>query len=352
MVEMGAGARTGSVAAGGFTVIDRHPPAPDVLAAVREGLARRPRQLPAWLLYDRRGSELFAEICRQPEYTLTATELELLRRHAAALCAGCSPGTLVVEFGAGSVEKVSPLLQALAAPAYLAVDISASALQEVGQRLQAAHPTVPMLGLCADYGDLPDLPLPADWATRPRLGFFPGSSLGNFDPAEACRFLAALRPLLGERGQLLIGIDQPRDPTALEAAYDDGAGVSAAFALNLLQRLRLELGADVDPGGFRYRATWEADHSRVAMALVSVGPQRLRLADLEVVFADGEPLITEYSYKYTPAAFLALAAQAGWSGVDRRCDDADGFSVHRLQPAAAAPDCSASAVRGSAQHGA
>jgi L-histidine Nalpha-methyltransferase len=343
MVEMGAGTRAGSESAAALTVIDRHPPAPDVLAAVREGLARRPRQLPAWLLYDRRGSELFAEICRQPEYTLTATELSLLRRHAAALCAGCPPGTLVVEFGAGSVEKVSPLLQALATPAYLAIDISASALQAVGRRLQAAHPSVPMLGLCADYGALPDLPLPADWGTRPRLGFFPGSSLGNFDPAEACRFLAGLLPLLGPRGQLLIGIDQPRDPAAIEAAYDDRAGVTAAFELNVLHRLRRELGAEVDPEGFRYRASWEADRSRVAMALVSIGRQRVRLPDLEVVFADGEPLITEYSYKYAPAAFLGLAARAGWQGIDRRCDDADGYSVHRLQPLVAAPDCSTSA---------
>ncbi len=340
---MGAGTRAGSESAAALTVIDRHPPAPDVLAAVRGGLARRPRQLPAWLLYDRRGSELFAEICRQPEYTLTATELALLRRHAAALCAGCPPGTLVVEFGAGSVEKVSPLLQALANPAYLAIDISASALQAVGRRLQAAHPSVPMLGLCADYGALPDLPLPADWGTRPRLGFFPGSSLGNFDPAEACRFLAGLLPLLGPQGQLLIGIDQPRDAAAIEAAYDDRAGVSAAFALNVLHRLRRELGAEVDPDGFRYRASWEADRSRVAMALVSIGRQRVRLPDLEVVFADGEPLITEYSYKYAPAAFLGLAARAGWRGIDRRCDDADGYSVHRLQPLVAAPDCSTSA---------
>jgi len=344
MVEISAGMKAGAEPAGELlTVIDRHPPAPDVLAAVREGLARRPRQLPAWLLYDSRGSELFAEICRQPEYTLTATELALLRRHADALCADCSPGTLVVEFGAGSVEKVGPLLQALDAPAYLAVDISTSALQAVGRRLLAAHPSVPMLGLCADYGTLPDLPLPADWGIRPRLGFFPGSSLGNFDPTEACRFLAGLRPLLGTRGQLLIGIDQPRDPADLEAAYDDRAGVSAAFALNVLHRLRRELGAEVDPDRFRYRASWEADRSRVAMALVSSGCQRLRLAGQEVVFEDGEPLITEYSYKYAPAAFLELAARAGWQGIDRRCDDADGFSVHRLQPLAAAPDCSASA---------
>lgn len=344
MVEISAGMKAGAEPAGELlTVIDRHPPAPDVLAAVREGLARRPRQLPAWLLYDSRGSELFAEICRQPEYTLTATELALLRRHADALCADCSPGTLVVEFGAGSVEKVGPLLQALDAPAYLAVDISTSALQAVGRRLLAAHPSVPMLGLCADYGTLPDLPLPADWGIRPRLGFFPGSSLGNFDPTEACRFLAGLRHLLGTRGQLLIGIDQPRDPADLEAAYDDRAGVSAAFALNVLHRLRRELGAEVDPDRFRYRASWEADRSRVAMALVSSGCQRLRLAGQEVVFEDGEPLITEYSYKYAPAAFLELAARAGWQGIDRRCDDADGFSVHRLQPLAAAPDCSASA---------
>ena len=313
-----------------FELIDLHPAPADVAAAVRQGLQRQPRQLPAWLLYDQQGSELFDAICRQPEYDLTRNEQQLLVQQAGAMANWLPEGTLVVEFGAGSAEKVSPLLEALTTPAYVAIDISAAHLRQAGERLQRRHPAIPMLGLCADYSQPMPLPLPAALASRPRLGFFPGSSLGNFNPAEAIAFLQRVRQLLGSSAQLLIGIDQPRDPALLEAAYDDAAGISAAFARNLLLRLQRDLQVQLDPDGFAYQARWEAREQRIAMALVAKGKQPLQLDDLEVCFGSGEELITEYSYKYAPSDFLALAAKAGWQGRQRWSDAKGHFSVHLL----------------------
>ena len=314
-----------------FELIDLHPAPADVAAAVRQGLQQQPRQLPAWLLYDQRGSELFDAICRQPEYDLTRNEQQLLRQQAGAMASWLPKGALVVEFGAGSAEKVSPLLEALTDPAYVAIDISAAHLRKAGERLQLRHPGIAMLGICADYSQPLPLPLPAALARRPRLGFFPGSSLGNFSPAEAIAFLQRVRQLLGRGAQLLIGIDQPRDPALLEAAYDDAAGISAAFARNLLQRLQRDLKAQLDPHGFGYQARWEASQQRIAMALVARGEQHLQVGDLKVRFRAGEELITEYSYKYAPNAFLALAAQAGWQGRQRWSDAQEHFSVHLLR---------------------
>jgi dimethylhistidine N-methyltransferase len=322
-----------------FELIDLHPAPADVAAAVRAGLQRQPRQLPAWLLYDQRGSELFAEICHQPEYQLTRTEQALLNAHARAIAAPLPAGPLVLEFGAGSAEKVSPLLDALRDPAYMAIDISAAHLGQAGSRLQARHPQVPMLGLCADYSQPLVLPLPPPLQQRPRLGFFPGSSLGNFEPAEALQFLGRLNQMLGLGSLLLIGIDQPRPPALLEAAYNDRAGISAAFALNLLTRLQRELGAELDPSGFSYRARWQEQEQRIEMALVSQGQQRLRLLGLELEFAPGEALITEYSYKFSPQAFIQLAAAAGWTPRGRWCDPADQFSLHLLQAGVPTANC-------------
>ena len=322
-----------------FELIDLHPAPADVAAAVRAGLQRQPRQLPAWLLYDQRGSELFAEICQQPEYQLTRTEQTLLNAHARAIAAPLPAGPLVLEFGAGSAEKVSPLLDALKDPAYVAIDISAAHLGQAGSRLQARHPQVPMLGLCADYSQPLVLPLPPTLQQRPRLGFFPGSSLGNFEPAEALQFLGRLNQMLGLGSLLLIGIDQPRPPALLEAAYNDRAGISAAFALNLLSRLQRELGAELDPSGFAYRARWQDQEQRIEMALVSQGQQSLRLLGLELEFAAGEALITEYSYKFSPQAFIQLAAAAGWTPLGRWCDPANQFSLHLLQAGVPTANC-------------
>ncbi|QNJ07611.1 dimethylhistidine N-methyltransferase [Synechococcus sp. Minos11] len=313
-----------------FELLDLHPAPTDVSKAVIDGLKRTPKQLPAWLLYDRQGSALFDAICQQPEYTLTRLEKELIGSQAQAIAEALPAEALVVEFGAGSAEKVSPLLGAMDKPSYLAIDISAEHLQEAGTRLQERHPSIPMLGICADYSQPLELPLPKAWQSKPMVGFFPGSSLGNFEPDAAINFLQRIRQLLGENAQLLIGIDQPREPSLLEAAYDDNAGVSAAFAKNLLLRLQRDLAIELDPEPFTYQAAWEPKHQRIAMTLVANSPQTWTIGASRIPFAAGEALITEYSYKYAPSDFLALAAQAGWQGSQRWSDADDHFSLHLL----------------------
>jgi dimethylhistidine N-methyltransferase len=290
--------------------------------------------LPAWLLYDAEGSRLFELICQQPEYTLTRTETGLLEEQATAMAAaiGAEP-QLVVEFGAGNARKVGPLLQALRPVAYAALDISSAHLQQACATLQGQHPGVNVIGVCCDYSTLPALPPTPLLQQQPRLGFYPGSSLGNFTPAEARVVLAQMARLLGPGAQLLIGIDQPKSVDRLEAAYNDAAGVSAAFARNLLVRLNHDLGGDFDPHSFTYQARWQADRNRIAMALISNRDQQVTLAGRRWMFAAGEPLITEYSVKYSPTAFRQLAASAGWQCRKSWSDGAGDLSLHLLQQA-------------------
>jgi L-histidine N-alpha-methyltransferase len=323
---------SGSAATGvarAVELLDLHPAPADMRQLVIDGLSRSPKQLPAWFLYDAEGSRLFDLICQQPEYTLTASETALLEREAAAIAAALGSGSLV-EFGAGSARKVAPLLQALAQPAYVALDISADHLAAACTRLQQQFPAVPILGVCCDYSQLEALPEHPLLSGTAHLGFFPGSSLGNFEPAAARDLLAQFRRLLGPGGQLLIGIDQPKAVERLEAAYDDAAGVSAAFALNLLRRLNRDLAGSFDLEAFRYRARWVEEHSHIEMALVSQSSQEVELAGRSWSFAAGEALITETSAKYSPEAFLELAASAGWRGSERWSDSAGDLSLHLL----------------------
>lgn len=309
-------------------LINLHPRPADMRRLVIEGMERRPRQLPAWLLYDAEGARLFEAICEQPEYGLTRTETALLEQHAHDLAAALEAGVLV-EFGAGNARKVGPLLAALKPSAYAALDISADQLERACRDLQQRHPQVPVLAICCDYSSLERLPDHPLLAGR-RLGFYPGSSLGNFEPAAARTLLAQFRQLLGPGGRLLIGIDQPKAVARLEAAYNDRAGVSAAFAANLLVRLNRDLEGSFEAAAFRYRAWWDGEHSRVTMAMVSQREQVVRLAGRDWRFAAGEPLITEHSLKYSPAAFRRLAATAGWRAVRRWHDPADDLSLHLL----------------------
>jgi L-histidine N-alpha-methyltransferase len=313
-----------------FELIDLHPAPTDVTQAVLEGLKRNPKQLPAWLLYDQQGSALFDAICQQPEYTLTRLEKDLLKAQAQAIAEALPPGSLVVEFGAGSAEKVSPLLDAMANPSYVAIDISAEHLQQAGDRLQERHPDVPMLGICADYSQPLELRLPATWSNKPMVGFFPGSSLGNFEPDAAISVLKRIQKMLGDSAQLLIGIDQPRQQALLEAAYNDEAGVSDAFAKNLLLRLKRDINVEIDPDQFSYQANWETEQQRIKMSLVARSPQCWNIDASRIAFRAGEALITEYSYKYAPTEFLALATNAGWEPCQRWCDADDHFSLHLL----------------------
>jgi dimethylhistidine N-methyltransferase len=310
-------------------LLDLHPAPADMRALVIEGLSRSPKQLPAWFLYDAEGSRLFELICQQPEYTLTATETALLEHQAPAIAKALGRGTLV-EFGAGSARKVAPLLRALSDQAYVALDISAEHLAEACTRLQQQFPGADILGICCDYSQLQQLPPHPLLSGSAHLGFFPGSSLGNFEPAAAIALLAQFRRLLGPGGRLLIGIDQPKPVPRLEAAYNDRAGISAAFALNLLQRLNRDLQGTFDPAGFRYQARWVPEASHIEMALVSRRAQEVSVAGRRWSFATGEPLITETSAKYSPEAFLELAAAAGWRPQGRWSDAADDLSLHLL----------------------
>ena len=310
-------------------LIDLHPPAADMEQLVRIGLNRCPRQLPAWFLYDEQGSRLFDRICQQPEYSLTRTEIALFESRAPEIAAAIGEG-VIVEFGAGSAQKVGPLLDAAHPAAYVALDISAEHLRKATTALQRRHPGVPMLGICCDHSTLTAVPEHPLLRKQRRIGFFPGSSLGNFEQHDAVRVLCHFKQLL-KGGPLLLGLDQPKSPVRLEAAYNDAAGISAAFARNLLHRLNAELGANFEPQSFQYEARWQADQQRVQMALISSCDQVVRIAGETWDFSCDEPLITEYSLKYSPERAVALAQQAGWRWVRRWHDPEDDLSLHLLE---------------------
>ncbi|MFL0749411.1 MAG: L-histidine N(alpha)-methyltransferase [Prochlorococcus sp.] len=311
-------------------LINLHPALVDMRRMVCDGLRKKPRQLPAWLLYDTEGSRLFEQICEQPEYSLSRTETALLGKQAAAIATALESG-VIVEFGAGSARKVGPLLRSLRPAAYIAIDISSEHLQESTNALQSQFPEVPILGICCDHSQLDALPDHPLLRGQRRIGFFPGSSLGNFEANEAIVLLRNFRKLLNG-GHLLLGLDHPKPKERMVAAYNDAAGVSAAFAHNLLHRLNHELEGDFDLDQFTYRASWQAEQSRVVMELVSKCKQLITVAGRQWLFTAGESLITEYSIKYLPEAALALVAEAGWDGVQRWHDPANEFSIHLLKP--------------------
>ena len=239
---------------------------------------------------------------------------------------------VMVEFGIGHAPKVSPLLKAMQTSTFVALDISCSALQEALEGLSTTHPEVSMLGVCCDHSQLDALPDHPRLDGQPLVGFFPGSSLGNFSPDQAVTLLTRFRRLL-RGGPLLLGLDQPRDPALLEAAYDDSAGVSAAFARNLLTRLNRDLHGDIDPTTFSYQAHWQPQASRIEMALVSRCDQTIQLAGRGWPFASGDVWITEHSVKYSPIAAAELAQRAGWRIEQRWHDPEEHLSMHLLQPA-------------------
>ena len=279
----------------------------DVIA----GLARPRKQLQAKYFYDAEGSALFEAICDLPEYYPTRTETALLRAKAHEMAAVISADAALVEFGSGASTKTRILLDA--APqigVYVPIDISPDALAAAAKSIGTDYPNLEVAPLMDDFTTAMNLP---DAATgRPRTGFFPGSTIGNFDSAEVVTFLKIARHLLGRGAAFLIGLDLVKAPEILVAAYDDAAGVTAAFNLNLLARINRELGGTFDLAKFRHRAIWNADESRIEMHLVSACGQEVRAAGHSFHFAMGETIHTENSHKFTLAGFEALAAQAGW----------------------------------------
>jgi dimethylhistidine N-methyltransferase len=279
----------------------------DVLA----GLAKSPKQIPPKYFYDAEGSRLFEAITELAEYYPTRAEVALLRQAAGEMASEIPQGAALVEFGSGASTKTRILLDA--APqvaAYAPIDISASALDEAASAIRADYPGLVVAPLRDDFTTALELPEAAHG--RPVVGFFPGSTIGNFTPQEASRFLAAARRLLGEGAAFFVGIDLKKDPATLVAAYDDALGVTAAFNKNLLARINRELDGDFDLDAFAHRAVWNDAEGRIEMHLVSLKDQRVRVAGREFRFAAGETLHTENSYKFTVEGFAGLAGEAGW----------------------------------------
>ena len=308
-------------------------PAPDLLADTLAGLSRTPKQLMSKYFYDARGSHLFEQITQQPEYYLTRVEQALLETRLDDITALIGAGAHVVEYGSGSGRKTRQLLAALADPiAYTPVEISRSALLASIAALAAEFPHVQMLPVCADFTRPVPLPVP-DRRPRRTLVFFPGSTLGNFADDEAVALMRAMATTMGANGQALIGIDLDKDPALIEAAYNDAAGVTAEFTLNLLARLNRELGSDFDLGGFRHRALYARERGRIETALVSLRAQAVSVARHRFTFAADEAMQVEISNKYTDARFDALARGAGLDVVGRWNDADDWFGLRLLQRA-------------------
>jgi dimethylhistidine N-methyltransferase len=304
-------------------------PQSEFARALAEGLSASPKAVPCKFFYDAEGSALFDRICELPEYYPTRTELGLLKRHAAEIAQLIGGDTALIEFGAGSLKKVNLLLDALACPrAYVPVDISGDYLRAMTARLNAAWPQLSVLPVIADFTKPLALPsLPSDVR---RVGFFPGSTIGNMDGVEALAFLRKASAML-KGGGLLIGVDLVKDPAILHAAYNDAAGVTEAFNKNLLRRANRELGAGFDLDAFAHYAFYNPAERRIEMHLMSLAAQNVSFAGHRFAFEEGETIHTENSHKYTAEGFSALAAQAGFAPRRVWCDAERLFSIHWLE---------------------
>lgn len=305
-----------------FKFKDNHPPASDFEEEVLTGLQVSPKTLPPKFFYDEVGSGLFDAICRTPEYYPTRTETAIIRDNAAAIASALGRGSMLIEPGSGTSAKVRLLLDALKPHIYMPMDISKAFLKKEAAKLAAEFPWLDVYAVCADFSVAMDIPLRPEGVRR--VAFFPGSSIGNFEPEDASAFLQNIRTMVGRGGGLLIGVDMKKDEAILNAAYNDAAGITARFNLNLLTRINRELAADFDTSAFAHHAFYNADAGRIEMHLESLKDQTVRVAGRAIRFRDGETIHTENSYKYSEDEFARLAAKAGFR-LDTRWQDKDGL---------------------------
>ena len=310
---------------------DAHPGIHDLKREVIAGLARSPRSIPPKFFYDRRGSELFDAICELPEYYQTRTEMSILRSCTAELVDLIGPDCLLVELGSGASKKVRLLLEQLRPSSYLGVDISKEFLLSSTQMLASDYPWLDVHAACIDFSHTLDIPHCK--TLDHKVAFFPGSSIGNFSPDEAVDLLIRIAGMIGKNGHLLIGVDLKKDISILNSAYNDAAGVTADFNLNLLTRINDELDSDINTDAFVHHAFYNSDHGRIEMHLVSSCHQQIRIEDHIFELDAGETIHTENSYKYSIAEFGELAAAAGFYQQQVWTDESSLFSVQLLQTA-------------------
>src|SRR3984885_11920288 len=295
---------------------------------VLDDLSQHPKRLSPKYFYDAAGSELFEQITRLPEYYPTRTELSILRDRGSAISTILPNGAALVEFGAGATTKVRLLLEQCALGAYVPVDISGDFLKAQADALRRDFPALAIYPVTADF--TAPFVLPDAIARMPKVGFFPGSPLGNFEPHEACSFLRSARDILGQDALMLIGVDLEKDERVLYEAYNDKAGVTACFNLNVLHRINRELGGNFDTSAFTHRAIYNRERYRIEMHLISRKAQSVRVLARSFSFRAGESIHTECSYKYSLDRFTALARGSGWTPLKSWTDAAGMFSVHAL----------------------
>jgi len=298
-------------------------------AEVLEGLSRRPRSIPCRFLYDARGSDLFEQITHLEEYYPTRTEIGLLERHAGEIAALAGPDTAIVEFGSGSSRKTEILIAAMSGlRAYVAIDISPAALSEAGQRLRGRFPCLDVITVTGDFNA--SIRLPGTIAGARRLGFFPGSTIGNLGHEEAIGFLNNAAEMLGRGSALLIGVDLKKDESILMPAYDDSEGVTAAFNLNLLSRINRELDGSFDADKFAHEAIYNPEAGRVEIYITSREQQDVSVLGRHFAFERGERIHTENSHKYALGEVTEMAERAGWTHAHAWVDDNNLFSLNYL----------------------
>ncbi len=297
---------------------------------VLTGLARPQKTLPPKYFYDARGCELFEQICELPEYYPTRTELAIMREHAGAMAKFLGPDCQLIELGSGSSRKTRILIEQLQPPLYVPIDIAGEALRAAAAGLAQLFPWLNIIGVCADYTKPLTLPEFVGVPIRRKAVYFPGSTIGNFTPHEAIEFLQLARRMVGPGGALLVGVDLKKDKQVLDAAYDDAAGVTAAFNLNLLARINRELGGDFQLRRFCHKAFYDEDKGRIEMHLESLAAQLVRVGGERLRFSQGETIHTEISCKYSVEEFQAVAHRAGFEPDQTWIDAANLFSVHGM----------------------
>jgi len=309
------------------SVLDLEPASADFLTEAIAGLSASPPTLPCKFFYDERGSELFQKICELPEYYVTRAELQILKNQGRDIAKFLGPGIELIGLGTGAGTKTRLLLDELHAPiAYVPVDISKEQLRQSSAQFRKLFPDLEVLPVCADYLQPVTLPTPKRKPAR-KVIYFPGSTIGNFEPGVALDFLQRIGRVSEEEGGLLIGVDLQKDRRILESAYNDAQGVTAQFNINLLVRANRELGADFDLNYWKHRAIYNAEMGRIEMHLISGADQTIHIADHEFHFDAGEKIVTEYSYKHTLEGFSALAARADFRLTHMWTDDARLFGV-------------------------
>ncbi|MBN4080047.1 L-histidine N(alpha)-methyltransferase [Beggiatoa alba] len=308
---------------------DYHPKPADFFAEVIEGLSKQQKKIPPKFFYDQKGSEIFEEICATPEYYPTRTEQSILQENAEEIADIIGHHCLLVEPGSGNCEKVRLLLDTLKPQAYVPMDISKDHLKKAAQALSADYPWLDIHAACVDFTEPMDLSFcPTDMQ---KIAFFPGSSIGNFEPHAAIQFMSQVADSVGHGGGMLIGVDLKKEKQILDAAYNDKAGVTAAFNLNLLDRINQELDADFIINNFEHHAFYNSDKGRIEMHLRSQQDQVINIEDLTIRFDKGETIHTENSYKYTINEFQAMAEKAGFTPVNVWTDLNALFSVHYFE---------------------